>query len=442
MLTLFKKLALWNSASRRQLHAIYANQAVVEFDARGHVVRANKRFLGLMGYGMEELRGLHHRIFVDPTDHDEQAYQDFWRRLQRGEAFLGRCKRLTAAGKEVWLQANYSPVRDRSGHVVRIVKYAADVSSEVLHDAEVSSQLDAVGRAQAVIEFTLDGHILRCNQNFLDAMGYRSQDELVGKHHRTFVAPEERASAAYAEFWQMLAQGHYHRGQFRRVGRAGNEVWIEANYSPVLNQSGQPFKVVKYASDITARVQATQLVQAAFEQLQQLVRDSAERAHEAHAQTRQVTAVASDGSAAIGSAVHAMARISDDSRRIQDMVGLIDGIAFQTNLLALNAAVEAARAGEHGRGFAVVANEVRSLARRSAGAAKEIKTVIGESADSVRTGNARVQDSGAMMQKMREAADRAGEIMDGIIQSSQSQDARLGAVRQAVAQLENTVVRG
>jgi methyl-accepting chemotaxis protein len=441
MRNLFRRLALWNSASRRQLQAIYANQAVIEFDARGHILRANKRFLALMGYGIEELRGHHHRVFVDPTDHDEQAYQDFWRRLQDGEAFLGRCKRLDAEGKEVWLQANYSPVRDRSGRVVRVVKYAMDISSEVLRDAETSSQLDAVGRAQAVIEFTLDGHILRCNQNFLDAMGYRTQDELVGKHHSIFVTPQERASAEYAAFWDLLAQGEHHRGQFRRVGRAGNDVWIEANYSPVLNQSGQPFKVVKYAADITARFEATRLVQAAFEQLQQLVRESAEQAHQAHAQTQEVTAAASAGHSAIGTAMQAMARVSDDSRRIQDMVGLIDGIAFQTNLLALNAAVEAARAGEHGRGFAVVAGEVRSLAQRSANAAKEIKTVIGSSADSVKVGHARVQDSGARMQQMRDAAERASEIMSGIVQASRSQDARLGAVRQAVLQLESTVVR-
>ncbi|KQP45154.1 PAS domain-containing methyl-accepting chemotaxis protein [Pseudorhodoferax sp. Leaf274] len=428
--------------ARRQLQALYGNQAVVEFDPDGRVRKANAQFLALMGYSLDALRGQHHRIFLDMAEHDERAYGQFWERLRRGEAFVGRCKRLTGAGQEVWLQANYSPVLDRSGRVVRVVKYAMDISAEVLRDAEATSQLAAVGRAQAVIEFTLDGHILRCNRNFLDAMGYASEDELVGRHHSMFVAPQERASREYAAFWNRLAAGEHHRGQFRRIGRQGNDVWIEANYSPVVNQSGQPFKVVKYATDITARFEATRLVQQAFEQLQQLVRDGAERAHGAHAHTRDVAAAALAGDQAIGSAVQSMEQISADSRRIGEMVGLIDGIAFQTNLLALNAAVEAARAGEQGRGFAVVAGEVRNLARRSADAAREIKTVIGASAQSVLTGNARVHDTGRAIQQMQQAAGRASDIMDGIVQAARTQDARLGAVRQAMGQLENAVVRG
>ena len=428
--------------ARRQLQALYGNQAVVEFDSAGNVLTANAQFLALMGYTLDTLRGQHHRIFLDLAEHDEAAYRAFWEQLRRGEAFVGRCKRRTGAGQEVWLQANYSPVRDSAGRVVRIVKYAMDISAEVLRDAEASSQLAAVGRAQAVIEFTLDGHILRCNRNFLDAMGYDAEDELVGRHHSMFVDPAERASRGYAAFWQRLAQGEHHRGQFRRIGRQGNDVWIEANYSPVVNQSGQPFKVVKYATDITARFEATRLVQQAFEQLQQLVRDGAEQAHGAHAHTREVAAAAQAGEHAVGGAIQSMVQISTDSKRIGEMVGLIDGIAFQTNLLALNAAVEAARAGEQGRGFAVVAGEVRNLAQRSAEAAREIKTVIGASADSVQTGNARVQDTGRAIQKMQEAAGRASAIMDGIVQAARTQDARLVAVRQAMGQLEHAVVRG
>ncbi|KQP17846.1 methyl-accepting chemotaxis protein [Pseudorhodoferax sp. Leaf267] len=438
---LLASIGLCSARTQRQLQALYSNQAVIEFDAQGRILAANPHFLELMGYRLDEVRGQHHRMFVDPRDNDEAEYQAFWARLQRGEAFIGRCKRLTGQGREVWLQANYSPVLDRAGRVVRVVKYAMDISAEVLRDAEANSQLAAVGRAQAVIEFSLDGHILRCNRNFLDTMGYASERELVGQHHRMFVTPAERQSVEYAAFWEHLASGQHHRGMFRRIGRRGNEVWIEANYSPVLNQAGQPFKVVKYASDVTARFEATQLVQAAFEQLQQLVRTSAVQAHEAQAQTREVSTVAQAGDTAIASAVDAMALITKDSRSIAEMVGLIDGIAFQTNLLALNAAVEAARAGEHGRGFAVVAGEVRNLAQRSAQAAREIKTVIGSSVESVRTGSARVEDSRRMMKQMREAAQRASAIMDGIVQASRAQDARLGAVRQAVAQLENAVVQ-
>ena len=435
------RLGLCSDLPGSQLQALYSNQAVIEFDAQGRILFANPQFLELMGYRLQEVQGRHHSIFLDPADSGGQDYRDFWSKLQRGEAFVGRCRRITRQGAEVWLQANYSPVRNGRGQVERIVKYAMDISAEVLRDAEASSQLAAVGRAQAVIEFSLDGRILRCNRNFLDAMGYASEAELVGRHHSMFVAPEERNAPEYAAFWAHLAQGKHYRGQFRRIGRRGNDVWIEANYSPVLNQSGQPFKVVKYATDITQRFEATRLMQSAFEQLQQLVRDSAAQALDAHAQTGDVARIAQRGDAALDSAVEAMSTISSNSRRIGEMVGLIDGIAFQTNLLALNAAVEAARAGDQGRGFAVVAGEVRTLAHRCAEAAKEVKSVIGASSASVQTGFERVNESGDMMKQMRVAAAHASGIMDGIVQASHAQDTRLGEVREAVLRLENVVVQ-
>ncbi|WP_454709699.1 methyl-accepting chemotaxis protein [Delftia acidovorans] len=439
--SILSRLGLLSDSPSSQLKALYSTQAVIELDPQGHILFANAQFLDLMGYELDELRGQHHRIFLDPADAQARDYRDFWARLARGQAFVGRCRRIDRQGREVWLQANYSPVLDSRGQVLRVVKYAMDISAEVLRDAEASSQLAAVGRAQAVIEFGLDGSILRCNRNFLDAMGYASEDELVGRHHSMFVAPQERSSAEYAAFWAHLSQGKHYRGQFRRIGRLGNDVWIEANYSPVLNQSGQPFKVVKYATDITQRYEATRLVQSAFEQLQQLVRDSAAQAHDAHAQARDVTRIAQRGDVALDSAVDAMSSISSNSRRIGEMVGLIDGIAFQTNLLALNAAVEAARAGEQGRGFGVVAGEVRSLAQRCAEAAREVKSVIGASAASVQLGFERVNESGDMMKQMRAAAVNASDIMDTIIQASQAQDTRLGEVREAVLRLENVVVQ-
>lgn len=438
---LLSRLGLATRQADHQLQAIYRSQAVIEFDVNGNILFANDRFLALMACRLDEIKGKNHRMFVDPTETDEQVYRDFWARLGRGEAFVGRFKRLTGKKNEVWLQANYNPVLNRAGQVVRIVKYAMDISAEVLREAEASSQLAAVSRAQAVIEFTLEGQILRCNRNFLDAMGYASEDELIGKHHSIFMPQEERTSRQYADFWSHLAQGHHHRGQFRRIGRQGNNVWIEANYSPVLNQFGKPSKVVKYASDVTARFEATQMVAAAFEQLQHLVEESAIQAHAADEKTREVTALAQAGDAAISSTVEAMNRISADAKRIGEMVGLIDGIAFQTNLLALNAAVEAARAGEHGRGFSVVANEVRSLSLRSADAAKEIKLVIQSSAQSVQSGHARVHDSGRIMTQMRTASQDAGEIMNGIVQATRGHDARLGAVHQAVSRLEDTVTK-
>jgi len=428
-------------AMRRQLDALYRNQAVVEFSPEGMILAANPNFESTIGHPLSALQGQHHRMLVDPEEARSADYRHFWDRLRAGEAFVGRCRRIRGDGSDIWLQANYSPVTDASGRVLRVVKYAMDITAQALRDAEAQSQLAAVSRAQAVIEFALDGTVLRANRNFLAALGYTDEREIVGQHHRIFVLPEERHSPAYASFWQQLGAGQFHHGQFCRQARDGRQVWIEASYNPVFDDTGRPFKVVKYATDITARFEATRTLQGAFEHLNALVLQSASRAAEAHTQTQKVLSVALEGTAATGRAVQAMGAIRQDSKRIAEIVGLIDGIAFQTNLLALNAAVEAARAGEQGRGFAVVAGEVRTLSQRSAGAAQEIKQLIAASTLRVQEGDTHVQETGKVMQGIKTSADKVSEIMGGIAEAAQSQSARMGAVHKAMGLLEAAVVR-
>ncbi|QHI98791.1 PAS domain S-box protein [Xylophilus rhododendri] len=434
--------SLLNAVSmRRQLDALYRNQAVIEFSPEGVILAANGVFEETIAYSEASLKGQHHRLLVDPGEAQSRDYAQFWERLRSGEAFVGRCRRIRGDGRDIWLQANYSPVVTRSGKVTRVVKYAMDITEQVLREAEAQSQLTAVGRSQAVIEFALDGTILRANRNFLDTLGYADEREIVGKHHRIFVLPSERNSLTYTQFWHELASGHFHQGQFCRQARDGREIWIEASYNPVMDETGRPFKVVKYATDITARFEATRTLQGAFEQLTALVQQSAEKAAEAHRQTQDVLSTAVSGTAATERAVEAMGAIRQDSQRISDIVGLIDGIAFQTNLLALNAAVEAARAGEQGRGFAVVAGEVRTLSQRSAGAAHEIKSLIADSSQRVREGDSHVQETGKVMAGIRSSASQVSDIMGGIAEAAQTQHARMGAVHQAMSLLEAAVVR-
>ncbi len=253
--------------ARGVLGAIDASYAYIEFDLRGQVLHANANFLQLMGYRLEEVTGQHHRLFVDPAHAATAAYDNFWRELNAGKPQSEVFKRITKAGKEVWIQAIYAPVNDEMGRVVKIVKIATDVTAARLQSADFEGQLQAISKAQAVIEFSLDGKVLHANDNFLSVLGY-SLNEIKGQHHSMFVEPNHRNSVDYRLFWEKLGRGEYDAGQYMRIGKGGREIWIQASYNPIMDLNGKPFKVVKYATDITAEVNANTMLRLAVEQAQ------------------------------------------------------------------------------------------------------------------------------------------------------------------------------
>ncbi|WP_019994465.1 sensor domain-containing protein [Aureimonas ureilytica] len=237
-----------------QIAAIHKSQAVVSFALDGTILDANDNFLQLTGYRLSEVRGRHHRMFVSAAERESADYAAFWTDLAAGNHRSGEFKRLCRDGREVWLQASYNPIFDMNGRVFKIVKTASDVTAEKLRQSDHEGQIAAIAKSQCVVSFTMDGTITDANANFLEAMGY-THNEVVGRHHRMFVDPSMAESDQYRQFWEDLRQGQFLSSKFRRTAKDGREVWIQASYNPILDLNGQPFKVVKIATDITADVQ-------------------------------------------------------------------------------------------------------------------------------------------------------------------------------------------
>jgi methyl-accepting chemotaxis protein len=361
---------------RGQVDAINRVQAMIHFALDGTILDANENFLNLMGYTRNEIVGKHHSIFADRDYAQSAAYRDFWAKLRRGEFDRGEYKRYGKGGKEVWLLASYCPIFDDAGKCYKVVKFATDVTQDKLRSANFEGQMAALDKVQATIEFNLDGTIQKANRLFLDVMGY-SLEEIRGRHHSMFLEPGEESSAAYTEFWRNLRAGHADARVFRRVGKHGKRVWIQASYNPILDMDGRPFKVVKFATDITALIDNTEVTQRNAASMATATKEMAQSIDEISRNmelSRQATGQIMDTTAASGKQA---ASLTESMKAMEKIVGLIRGIAGRVNMLALNATIEAARAGEAGKGFAVVAAEVKGLSDQTAKATDQISREIG-----------------------------------------------------------------
>ncbi|MGK0481931.1 MAG: methyl-accepting chemotaxis protein [Planctomycetota bacterium] len=251
-----------NAVALGDMEAVYQAldrvQSIIEFDLDGNVIAANENFLRTLGYSADEVVGEHHRMFCDPDYAGSPEYSEFWRTLGRGEYVAAEFKRLAKGGEEVWLSASYNPVFDKNGKAVRVMKFATDVTASKIQTAEYEGKLKAVNRVQAVIEFELDGTVVTANENFLKIFGY-GLDDVVGQHHRIFCEPGYGESLEYIQFWQRLGSGEYEAGEFKRISKAGADIWLQASYNPIFDVEGRPYKIVKFASDITLEIEKRSL---------------------------------------------------------------------------------------------------------------------------------------------------------------------------------------
>ena len=387
--------------NRGQLEAIGKAQAVVEFNLDGTVTSANENFLQVLGYSLEEVLGRHHSMFVDATERSGTAYQEFWKQLGNGIFQKGRYKRLGKGERELWMDASYNPILDADGRPHKVVKYANDVTAHVLASRQMER---AVAETQAAVKSAIEG----------DLTARVASGDKVGDLRKM----ADSINALLGGMSDVVS----------KVKAAANEVYLGAD------------EISQGNSNLSQRTeeQASSLEETAssMEEMTATVRQNADNAAQANQLASAARNQAENGGEVTGRAVEAMHQINEASNRIADIIRVIDDIAFQTNLLALNAAVEAARAGEQGRGFAVVASEVRTLAGRSAAAAKEIKDLIQDSVKKVEDGSLLVSQSGEALGTIVTSIKKVSDIVAEIAAASREQASGIDQVNRAVTEMD------
>lgn len=390
------------SSSDATLEALGLSFAIIEFTSEGRVLTANPSFCAAVGYDLSEIVGREHAMFLEEGETQSEAYRRFWADLRTSGFKSGEFKRRRKDGSPLWIRASYSPVLDRAGKVVKVVKLALDVTAEKIAAAENQSLLTAIDRSQAIIQFSLDGIILEANDNFLNAVGYR-RDEIVGHHHRMFAEPLYAKSEEYRRFWGCLSAGEFFSGEFRRLGKGGREVWLQAQYNPVFDADGRVAKVVKIATDLTERMRQVTLV---TENLQSLSEgDLRVRIGETLMPSLDPLRTAFNASA---EALNRTLLVVAEATKMVNSGG--DEIAGNADDLARRTEQQAASLEE------------------TAAALDEITTAVTRTASGAQHANAVVERASRHAEQSRDVVESAVEAMGGIEQSSDQISKIIGVI--------------
>ncbi|MGN5043985.1 methyl-accepting chemotaxis protein [Aeromonas sp. 3P] len=396
------------------IDAVKVGVATISFTPGGEILEANPLFLSVVGYCEQEVIGKHHRIFCDAHYVQSSSYAQFWEQLRQGHSHSGIYQRIDKHGRELWLEATYFPVKVE-GKVVRVVKIASDITESYQQLSRQKAIISALDRALAIIEFTPKGEIVTANQNFLSCVGY-SLSQLKGQHHRLFC--DESFYREQPHFWDDLAHGQLKSGLFSRRDSHGNEIWLEATYNPIKDESGKVVKVIKFASEVTERIKRAQAVSEAANIAQTISQETTRFAETGSELLAASVAISSAISEQVSRTSGLIGQLNEQSKSIEAIVSTISSIAEQTNLLALNAAIEAARAGDQGRGFAVVADEVRQLAARTSLSTGEIASVVQKNRELTAQITGNINEVATSAQRGKEQISEVSSVMVQIEQGA------------------------
>ena len=422
-----------------KMDAISKAQAVIEFQMDGTILTANENFCQTLGYRLEEIQGQHHRMFAEPSYASSPEYAAFWAKLNRGEFDAGVYRRLGKGGKEVWIQASYNPIFDVHNKPVKVVKFATDITGQKQAQNEVERLIAAAAKGQLedrIETARFEGSSKDLTDSFNQLL---TAVETPLKEARTVLSAVADGDLSH----QMTGQ---YEGQYAEIQTSLNAAItnltgiVQSVREGADHVSTASAEITKGNEDLSQRTSAQagalEETSASMEEMTSTIKQNADNARQANQLATTAWEVAEKGGAVTSKAIWAMDEINTSSKKIADIINVIDEIAFQTNLLALNAAVEAARAGEQGRGFAVVASEVRNLAQRSATAAKEIKALINESVQKVSDGSDLVNQSGQTLDEIVSSVKRVTDIIAEISAASQEQASGIDQVNKAVMQMD------
>jgi methyl-accepting chemotaxis protein len=435
---LARSIAKYTAKTENQLAAIGKSQAVIEFEVDGTILTANENFVGAVGYSLEEIQGQHHRMFCEPSLSKSPEYQDFWAKLGRGEYQSGEYKRIGKGGKEIWIQASYNPILDSDGKPFKVVKYATDITAQKLQNADYEGQIAAIGKSQAVIEFKMDGTIVNANENFLGAVGY-SLDEIRGKHHRMFCDPAYTASAEYKLFWDALNRGEFQSAEYKRFGKGGREIWIQASYNPILDLNGKAFKVVKYASDITGqKARNAKLASYQESEVQKVSNVLSAVAAGDLTQTYDVAAADADTQSIhgtfskIASAVNSMCHnLGDVFRSLTRNAGQLASTSTQLSATATQLASGAEETSAQSTTVAAAAEEMSMNMRNMASATEQMTTSV----NSVVTAVNELTSSIGEIAKTAEQAARIADTASTLTKNSNETIGQLGTAAEEIGKV-------